>query len=137
MNNFFRLKRNERYVIHFHRPFLDFIQNWTINGKKTSYKRFAYNCLVGEDEPQLRILNVGCQVASIIEEYAKSKALKNNAVVIASVCMHLPDFRSPRETKFIVNCTDSYPSFTRFPWKLSKQIDSIREIKIGNKIVNN
>lgn len=77
------------------------------------------------------IANVPKAIAIEVEKYATSKALKNNAVV-ASVLLDLPQGRHPFETKDIVTTIDSYPSVTKFPWRLSSKIDSIREIRIAD-----
>jgi len=132
MNIFFKPKRNERHIVHFHRPFVEFVQSWTFRGNTKLLRRFACNCTVDGEERQLLIANLPKTIAVEVEKYAENKALKKNAVVVASVLLDLPPDRHPLETRYVVTGMDSYPSVTRFPWRLSSKIDSIREIKIGD-----
>ena len=133
MSIFFKPKRNERHIVHFHRPFVEFVQSWTFRGNTKLLRRFACNCVVADDvESQLMIANVPKAIALEVEKYATSKALKKNAVVVASVLLDLPQGRHPLETRYVVTAMDSYPSVTRFPWRLSSKIDSIREIRIAD-----
>lgn len=126
-NIFYKSPRNKLEIISFHLPFISFRQTWTINGKSNTKKRFACNCVVNGER---RIAHFPEPIVREVKKYAERKALKKNAVVEASLFFNAPIKDHPMRYSYVVSCYDSYPPITVFDWKLSKEINSIKEIVV-------
>jgi len=130
-NPFFRFPRNETVRVEVFLPLITFNQKFT--SKKSpkdsrSYQRVGGNCVINGEQ---KIVTMATSIGNKITNLSKSKALRDNAVIVVDVHMSVPN-GNPLGTEYHVSFVDSKPrNNARFQWKLADQLKKIREVKYG------